>query len=160
MSNVGAAPDAGAAIRAEIARDGPITFARFMELALYHPTLGYYAGGGVGREPLGWSGDYFTSSDVSPLWGWALARQLREMWALLGSPRRFDVIEAGAGRGLLAREVWRFARFSMPEWGEALHYTLVESAATGAIELAPTLGAGPSAARAGGHRGGTPPAAA
>ena len=78
--------DMGAVIRDEIAHSGPIPFARFMALALYHPTLGYYAGAGAGREPLGWSGDYFTSGDVSPLWGWALARQLREMWELLGSP--------------------------------------------------------------------------
>ncbi len=55
------------------------------------------------------------------------------MWELLGSPSRFDVVEAGAGRGLLAREVWRFARFSAPEWGEALHYTLVDSAAAGGV---------------------------
>jgi SAM-dependent MidA family methyltransferase len=101
--------DLRAVIQAEIARDGPLTFARFMALALYHPTLGYYCGGGEGREPLGWNGDYFTSGDVSPLWGWALARQLHQMWTLLGRPPRFDVVEAGGGRGLLAREVWRYA---------------------------------------------------
>lgn len=116
-------------IRDEIAREGQITFARYMALALYHPTLGYYGGGGAGREPLGWSGDYFTSGDVSPLWGWAIARQLRQMWELLGCPPRFDVIEPGAGRGLLAREVWRFAKYAAPEWGEALRYTLVDQAA-------------------------------
>ena len=81
-----------ALIREEIAREGAIPFARFMELALYHPILGYYAGGGVGREPLGWGGDYFTSGDVHPLWGWCLARQLHQMWELLGRPARFDRI--------------------------------------------------------------------
>src|SRR5260221_5250733 len=129
-------------IREEIARDGPITFARYMALALYHPTLGYYAGGGTGREPLGWSGDYFTSSDVSPLWGWAIARQLHQMWELLGCPPRFDVVEPGAGRGLLAREVWRFARFAAPDFGGALRYTVVDQAvqsrASGEARLAPT----------------------
>src|SRR5487761_2006634 len=82
-------------IRDEIRRMGPITFARFMELALYHPEGGYYSGGGVGREPVGWAGDFFTSGDVSPLWGWAIARQLRQMWRMLGEPARFDVIEPG-----------------------------------------------------------------
>ncbi|MBF6591704.1 MAG: SAM-dependent methyltransferase [Ktedonobacterales bacterium] len=118
-------------IAEEVARAGPITFARFMALALYHPTLGYYAGGGVGREPLGWSGDYFTSADVHPLWGWAIARQLHQMWELLGCPTRFDVVEPGAGRGLLALEVWRYALERAPEWATALRYTLTDRAPAG-----------------------------
>ncbi|HZC07721.1 MAG TPA: SAM-dependent methyltransferase [Ktedonobacterales bacterium] len=116
-------------IREEIAREGPITFARFMELALYHPQLGYYVGGGVGREPVGWAGDFFTSGDVSPLWGWAIARQLHQMWQALGSPERFDVIEPGAGRGLLAASVWRYALALDERWAAALRYTLVDRAA-------------------------------
>ena len=115
-------------IRDEILRDGPMTFARFMALALYHPRLGYYSGGGTGREPLGWSGDYFTSGDVHPLWGWAIARQLHQMWVLLGQPGRFDVIEPGAGRGALARDVWAHAREQAPAWAKALRYTLVDRA--------------------------------
>lgn len=118
-------------IREEIGREGPITFARFMELALYHPDYGYYSGGGVGREPVGWSGDFFTSGDVSPLWGWAIARQLHLMWQALGSPARFDVIEPGAGRGLLAASVWRYALALDERWAAALRYTLVDRAAPG-----------------------------
>jgi SAM-dependent MidA family methyltransferase len=120
--------DLEAVIREEIEHAGPMTFARFMALALYHPTLGYYVGGGEGREPLGWSGDYFTSGDVHPLWGWAIARQLHQMWELLGAPARFDVAEPGAGRGLLAREVWRYALERAPAWACALRYTLVDRA--------------------------------
>ncbi|HEX8995592.1 MAG TPA: SAM-dependent methyltransferase [Ktedonobacterales bacterium] len=116
-------------IRDEIRRDGPITFARFMELALYHPALGYYSGSGVGREPVGWAGDFFTSGDVSPLWGWAIARQLHQMWRSLGRPSRFDVIEPGAGRGLLAASVWRYALALDEAWAGALRYTLVDRAA-------------------------------
>ena len=113
-------------IREEIARAGPMPFARFMALALYHPTLGYYSGGGEGREPVGWSGDYFTSGDVHPLWGWCVARQLHEMWELLGRPDPFHIVEPGAGRGLLAREVWAYALERAPNWASALRYTLVE----------------------------------
>lgn len=116
-------------IRDEIQRVGPITFARFMELALYHPALGYYSGSGVGREPVGWAGDFFTSGDVSPLWGWAIARQLHQMWLALGKPLRFDVIEPGAGRGLLAASVWRYALALDEAWADALRYTLVDRAA-------------------------------
>lgn len=115
-------------IREEIAREGPIPFSRYMELALYHPTLGYYAGGGQGREPVGWGGDYFTSGDVHPLWGWCIARRLHGMWRDLGCPDRFDVVEPGAGRGLLARDVWGYALESAPDWAQALRYTLVDRA--------------------------------
>lgn len=113
-------------IREEIERMGPMNFARYMALALYHPTLGYYVGGSQGREPVGWSGDYFTSGDLHPLWGWCVARQLHQMWELVGRPVRFDVIEPGAGRGLLARETWRYALEQAPDWAAALHYTLVD----------------------------------
>lgn len=115
-------------IREEIAREGPIPFSRYMELALYHPTLGYYAGGGQGREPVGWGGDYFTSGDVHPLWGWCIARRLHSMWREMGCPDRFDVVEPGAGRGLLARDVWGYALESAPDWAEVLRYTLVDRA--------------------------------
>jgi SAM-dependent MidA family methyltransferase len=116
-------------IRAEIERAGPITFARFMELALYHPQLGYYVGGESGREPVGWAGDFFTSGDVSPLWGWTIAKQLHQFWQALGAPARFDVIEPGAGRGLLAAAVWRYALALDERWAAALRYTLVDRAA-------------------------------
>ena len=121
-----ASDDLASLIRDEIAQSGPITFARFMTLALYHPALGYYSGGGQGREPIGWEGDYFTSGDLHPLWGWCLARQLHQVWELLDRPPRFDVVEPGAGRGLLAREVWRYALERAPAWAEALRYTLAD----------------------------------
>jgi SAM-dependent MidA family methyltransferase len=112
----------------EMRRDGPMTFARFMAVALYHPALGYYAGGGAGREPVGWEGDYFTSGDLHPLWGESLARQLHQMWELLGKPERFEVVEPGAGRGLLARDVWGWALRDAPDWAAALRYTLADRA--------------------------------
>jgi SAM-dependent MidA family methyltransferase len=122
----------GAIIRAEIQARGAMTFTRYMELALYHPALGYYAGGAEGREPLGWSGDYFTSGDVSPLWGWAMARRLRQMWETLGRPSPFTVVEPGGGRGLLAQDVWRYALDEDGGWAGALRYVLVDRAPVGA----------------------------
>jgi SAM-dependent MidA family methyltransferase len=111
-----------------IHQGGPITFADFMAEALYHPDYGYYVGGGAGREPVGWEGDYFTSGDLHPLWGESIARQLHQMWDLLGRPVRFDVVEPGAGRGLLARDVWGWALRHAPNWATALHYTLADRA--------------------------------
>jgi SAM-dependent MidA family methyltransferase len=129
----------GEVIREEIRARGPMTFARYMELALYHPALGYYAGGAEGREPLGWSGDYFTSGDVSPLWGWAMARQLRRMWESLERPDPFVVVEPGGGRGLLAWDVWRYAlsgghgedHDEDHDWAGALRYVLLDRAPAG-----------------------------
>ena len=121
----------GEIIGEEIGARGPITFARYMELALYHPALGYYTGGAEGREPLGWSGDYFTSGDASPLWGWAMARRLRQMWETLGRPEPFTVVEPGGGRGLLARDVWRYALSEDQGWAGALRYVLLDRAPEG-----------------------------
>lgn len=97
-----------AAIAAEIAVSGPIPFVRFMELALYHPQHGYYMRPPkAGSERIGWSGDFYTSSDVHPVLGQGLARQARQIDTLLGHPDPFTVIEMGAGKGLLARDFLR-----------------------------------------------------
>ena len=70
-------PELVAAISSEITRNGPIPFARFMELALYHPQFGYYMRqpDGADHERIGWSGDFYTSSDVHPILGRALPRK-------------------------------------------------------------------------------------
>ena len=92
-------PELVAAIRAEIAAGGPMTFARFMALALYHPELGYYA---TGRRGPGREGDFLTAPESHPLFGWAVARQLEEAWNRMGRPGTFTVREFGAGTGALA----------------------------------------------------------
>ena len=60
-------------IRDEICADGPLTFARFMDLALHHPEHGYYA---AGPARLGKRGDFITASDLGPAFGRALAHQV------------------------------------------------------------------------------------
>jgi len=99
-------PELIAAISSEIIKNGPIPFVRFMELALYHPQFGYYMRHpeGTNRERIGWSGDFYTSSDMHPILGRALAAQARQMDKLLGSPTPFTIVEMGAGKGLLARD--------------------------------------------------------
>lgn len=86
------------AIRAEIATAGPITFARFMELALAHPLYGYYAAGPARTTR---AGDFLTAPELHPVFGTALARQLREAWGRLGQPDPFVLREDGAGSGTL-----------------------------------------------------------
>ena len=99
-------PELVAAIASEISRVGAIPFARFMELALYHPQFGYYMrASDPGTERIGWNGDFYTSSDVHPILGQALARQAIQVDALLGHPEPFTIVEMGPGKGLLAKHV-------------------------------------------------------
>lgn len=111
----------------EIAASGPISFARFMELALYHPQFGYYMRPPeAGCERIGWSGDFYTSSDVHPILGQALAKQARQIDALLGHPDPFIVVEMGAGKGLLARDFIRAILDQESSFRDRLRFVLVE----------------------------------
>lgn len=120
-------PELLAAITAEIADSGPIPFVRFMELALYHPQFGYYMRASeVGEERIGWSGDFYTSSDVHPILGQALAKQARQIDALLGHPDPLMVVEMGPGKGLLARDVLTALLKEDDSLRDRLRYVLVE----------------------------------
>jgi SAM-dependent MidA family methyltransferase len=115
------------AIIERIAAEGGISFRDFMAMALYHPALGYYAGR---RDPIGREADYVTSPELSPIFGAMLGRQLREMWERLGSPPVFDLVEAGAGSGMLVRDVLSWARRNAAPFFAAMHYAIVEPHAT------------------------------
>ncbi|MHB8574783.1 MAG: SAM-dependent methyltransferase, partial [Dehalococcoidia bacterium] len=121
-------------IRSEIAVSGPISFRRFMELALYDPDEGYYNT----RPAIGARGDYLTSPELHPLFGALVARQLAEFWRLLGEPPSCRLIEAGAGTGSLARAVLAGAS---SELRERLEYIIVEPSAARAAQQQATLGA-------------------
>ena len=111
------------AIVARIQRQGAISFRDFMQMALYEPGLGYYC---AGRDTMGRSGDYLTSPEVSPLFGAMVGRQLREMWAALDQPSRFDIVEVGAGNGTLCRDILNWAWRAAPDMLDATEYTIVE----------------------------------
>lgn len=115
-------------IAAEIARSGPITFARFMELALYHPEFGYYVRptSHPHTERIGWSGDFYTSSDVHPILGEALATQTIQLDEILGRPDPFTVVEMGPGKGLLARDFLAACSRSSASLFHRLRYILIE----------------------------------
>ncbi len=87
---------------------GPIPAAEVMALALYHPEHGYYR---RATGPWGFEGkDYYTALDCGPLLGEAVALRLERVWEELGRPARFTVLEAGAGRGWLGRDLLATAR--------------------------------------------------
>jgi SAM-dependent MidA family methyltransferase len=82
-------------IGAELGRAGNwISFARYMELALHEPGLGYYAGG---ARKFGPGGDFVTAPELTPLFGRTLARQVAEILR----PGE-AILEFGAGSGALA----------------------------------------------------------
>lgn len=86
-------------IEAELAAAGGwIPFARYMELALYAPGLGYYSGG---ARKFGPGGDFITAPELTPLFGQALAAQVEQV--MRASARA--LIEVGAGTGLLAADL-------------------------------------------------------
>ncbi len=109
-------------LRGRISAHGPITFRDYMETVLYHPGLGYYAT----RQPMGREGDYLTSPEVNPIFGALVAKQTLQFWELLGRPARFDLVEQGAGSGLLARDVLRWCGRRAPDFAAALRYRIVE----------------------------------
>jgi SAM-dependent MidA family methyltransferase len=87
-------------IHAEIASaGGTLTFARFMELALYAPGLGYYS---AGSHKLGKSGDFTTAPEISPLFARCIARQCQQVLSAINGG---DILEIGAGSGTMARDL-------------------------------------------------------
>jgi len=80
---------------------GSISFAQFMQLALYSPGLGYYS---VGTSKFGAAGDFVTAPEISPLFGRVVARQCA---AALEQLEKGRVLELGAGSGRLAIDILR-----------------------------------------------------
>ncbi len=124
-------------IEREIHERGPIPFSRYMEMCLYDPELGYYS---QNVEHFGKAGDFYTSSDVHAVFGRLLARQFEEMWRVLGSPEKIEILELGPGRGLFAQDVLDWSEKKFPEFFRALHYSLVESSPALGNRLQATLG--------------------
>jgi len=104
------------AIREAIRDHGPITFAEFMEHALYGP------GGFYERPPVGIEGHFLTSPHVHPIFAELLLRAISDLWVDLGRPDPLPLIEVGAGDGTLARDLVRLTG----ERELPLAYTAVE----------------------------------
>ena len=104
-----------AALAARIAEDidrsgGWISFARFMELALYAPGMGYYSGG---AHKFGAAGDFVTAPEISSAFSQTLATQAQQIMAASA----MQIIEVGAGSGRLAADLLLEleARGALPE---------------------------------------------
>jgi SAM-dependent MidA family methyltransferase len=109
-------------IRQEIAEKGPMPFARFMELALYQPELGYYE---RDPQPVGRSGDFYTSVSVGSLFGELLGFQFA-LWMESLASERCQLVEAGAHDGRLAADILDYLRAHQPHLLKWIDYWIVE----------------------------------
>ncbi len=108
-----------------------VTFANFMDWALYEPNLGYYC---APRPKIGGAGDFVTASHFGADFGELLAKHFVSLWQSLGSPDQFQVVEMGAGQGLVAADVLAYLHrcfvqqpASDPgQFWQALKYVIVE----------------------------------
>lgn len=109
-------------IKSLIHKSGPITFDKFMGIALYHPEHGYYTSG---KAKIGKSGDYYTSPCVHPAFGEILSRFICLAYEAVNSPD-FTVVEMGAGKGFLALDVLDSLKRNNPELYDTLRYSIIE----------------------------------
>ena len=92
------------AIRSKIALNGQISFSDYMEMALYEPGLGYYS---AGLRKFGEGGDFVTAPQLGNVFARCLATQISQIGEHLrqSKPGQYEIIEAGAGSGILAADL-------------------------------------------------------
>ncbi len=92
----------------KIAREGAIPFSDYMEMALYEPGLGYYSGG---LQKFGEGGDFVTAPELGDVFARCLAKQVEQAGESLGP---YEIVEAGAGSGILAADLLKTLQESRP----------------------------------------------
>lgn len=110
-------------IMEEIKKKGKISFAEFMHMVLYHSQYGYY---NSDKERIGKFGDYYTSPTVHAMFGELIAKQLEEMWKIMGKGE-FTIVEMGANRGWLCHDIIQCIKKEYPGFYDNFHYIIVES---------------------------------
>lgn len=108
-------------LSARIAKDGPLTIEEFMQACLSDEAAGVYAS----RQPIGGSGDFITSPEISQIFGelvglWAVA-----VWQSMGEPARATIAELGPGRGTLMADACRAWR-RVPGFLDRVSVALIE----------------------------------
>jgi len=100
-------------IRAKITDNGPISFSDYMEMALYEPGLGYYS---AGLQKFGEGGDFVTAPQLGNVFARCLANQIGQISAGLcqQNPNQYEIIEAGAGSGVLAADLLKALQHNHP----------------------------------------------
>ena len=105
-----------------IREQGRITFAEFMELALFWPNGGYYSN----PDNIGPKGDFYTSPSAHPAFGALVCVQAFQMWQLLDCPPTFWLVEMGAGGGLLCHDLVEYSAYLPRQFGDSLRYLCLD----------------------------------
>ncbi|WP_028950855.1 class I SAM-dependent methyltransferase [Sulfurihydrogenibium subterraneum] len=107
----------------DIKKRGGISFKDFMDYALYYPSLGYYTSD---KEKIGGYGDFFTSSELDPVFGQLLSKQFNEIYLNYFKGQKIKLVEIGSGKGILAFDVLNEIKSNYPEFYENLEFISVE----------------------------------
>ncbi len=107
----------------KIKSEGPLSFHDFMEMALYHPKLGYYTSGTV---KFGKNGDYYTSPVLSSIYGQMIGVQLEEMWEIMDK-NPMIIVEYGAGSGALCLDILSYLKKNQPLYDDLKYYIIEKS---------------------------------
>lgn len=100
-----------------------LPFSDYMNLVLYHPRHGYYS---TNYHKIGAGGDFATSPHLCADFGEVLAEQFFDMWQILGKPAPFQLLEMGAGQGLIAGDVLKYLQNKYLDFFSVLEYIIVE----------------------------------
>src|SRR5947209_294826 len=114
--------DLAARIARRIRREGPLSTAAFMAIALHEPEGGYYAR----HDPLGSAGDFITAPEISQIFGELIGLWCTDLWRHIGRPDRLILAELGPGSGALIEDLLRAAA-TLPEFRRAIDLYLVEA---------------------------------
>ena len=120
-------------IRRRIRASGRITFAEYMDLALFWPAGGYY----TNPDNIGPQGDFYTAPGAHPAFGALLCLQAFQMWQLLGRPSTFWLVELGAGHSPLAHDFVDYSAHLPQKFGDSLRYVCLDRVSSGASTSGP-----------------------
>lgn len=107
-------------VKNKISEKGKITFAEFMDMALYYPELGYYQK----ENPFGEQGSFYTSVNASSSFGRSIAAGFAEVFECTDIAE--NICEMGAGNGFLAKDILDFYKKEAPEIYKRIYYTIIE----------------------------------
>ena len=113
-----------------IAQNGPISFHDYMEMCLYYPELGYYTSM---RPKIGSNGDFYTSANLTPVFGALIGKKIVQMWGSLGQIP-FSIVEVGAGDGQLCLDILTYLSSNTALYDQLQYFILEKSPAMVKLE--------------------------